>query len=457
MIDLDSRTVMLRELAFHCGTLDVVNEDTEAFEAVYEAIQAEAQKISTLPVPTPLRQRMPERVQAMELTQFDDADFIENAYLRILRRDADGTGACYYLLKLRNGEMSKDDIIFTLRMSQEGRRTGVIVEGARISRKKMILLTGYKGCQFVENAYNWLLGRKPTEAEVKQHLDMMEKGLSKRGLLEAFADSPERSDMRPEQTVELNPAVKYSDLVQYDDVEFVVNAYRRILGRQADVESAANYLVELRNGKLSKDEVLFKLRMSEEGRRKGVPIAEAHPVCVDVEQLLSLDGEAFLCAIYMWIFGREADESGLSHNQRLLSQGMRKEELLMAMLESPEAQGKPVARYIGAHLSGVTDAQDAETAITPEAYRQAESDIRQECLRRETMEMLESMRAQLAGEIDALQARDAIASIQACVAQQQTAIARHQAEMALAQLADARRQLAEQQAMLAKRMAEQDT
>ena len=65
------------------------------------------------------------------------------------------------------------------------------------------------------------------------------------------------------------------------------------------MENTVNYLMELRNDKLSKDELLFKLRMSEKGSRKGVPIADTHPGCEDVEQLLSLDGRAFLCAIYM--------------------------------------------------------------------------------------------------------------------------------------------------------------
>ena len=213
MIDLDSRTVMLRELAFHYGTLDVVNEDTQAFEAVYDAILAEVQEISQRPVPTPLRPRLPERIQASELARYDDAAFVENAYLRILHRDADVVGGCQYLLKLRSGELSKDDVMFSLRMSREGEQVGGIVEGAKISRQMMKLLTGYEGCKFVENAYNWVLGREPSEAEIKRHLDLLENGLSKQELLEAFANAPERGDVPIKQASEARPALQREEML----------------------------------------------------------------------------------------------------------------------------------------------------------------------------------------------------------------------------------------------------
>lgn len=62
-----------------------------------------------------------------------------------------------------------------------------------------------------------------------------------------------------------------SDLIAYDDEEFVGNAYRAILLRSPD-EHALSYLRELRDGTLTKVEILGELRWSEEGLRHSVHI-----------------------------------------------------------------------------------------------------------------------------------------------------------------------------------------
>ncbi|MDQ3755506.1 MAG: glycosyltransferase, partial [Acidobacteriota bacterium] len=63
-----------------------------------------------------------------------------------------------------------------------------------------------------------------------------------------------------------------SDLVQYDDRDFVQNSYRAILKRLPDPAGFDSYLDSLRKGNLDKVGVLIKLRFSPEGRAKHVRV-----------------------------------------------------------------------------------------------------------------------------------------------------------------------------------------
>jgi O-antigen chain-terminating methyltransferase len=64
----------------------------------------------------------------------------------------------------------------------------------------------------------------------------------------------------------------YADFTKYHDVEFIRNCYRVLLKREADVEGMNNYLTKLRNGQLSKSEIISILRYSKEGKTKNVKL-----------------------------------------------------------------------------------------------------------------------------------------------------------------------------------------
>lgn len=63
-----------------------------------------------------------------------------------------------------------------------------------------------------------------------------------------------------------------SDFLRYDGKEFVINAYRVILGRAPDSEGFNNYLTNLMQGKMTKSQIIETLRYSPEGRARGVPV-----------------------------------------------------------------------------------------------------------------------------------------------------------------------------------------
>src|SRR5579863_4035143 len=67
-------------------------------------------------------------------------------------------------------------------------------------------------------------------------------------------------------------AIDLRDLLHYNDREFVVTAYRCILGREPDRAGLEHYLSSLREEKATRVEVLAKIRFSTEGRSRRLKI-----------------------------------------------------------------------------------------------------------------------------------------------------------------------------------------
>lgn len=70
-----------------------------------------------------------------ELLQYSDADFVDTAYLTLLRRPADVAGREQFLSALRNGHLDKVEVLGKIRFSEEGRRQSVHVDGLLIPYK----------------------------------------------------------------------------------------------------------------------------------------------------------------------------------------------------------------------------------------------------------------------------------------------------------------------------------
>ena len=70
----------------------------------------------------------------------------------------------------------------------------------------------------------------------------------------------------------------------------------------------------------------------------GGPVALnlAPAATVDLPAILALDGDAFIEAFYIQILGRRADPAGLDHHRALIANGMTKEDMLRAIMDSPE-------------------------------------------------------------------------------------------------------------------------
>jgi len=72
--------------------------------------------------------------------------------------------------------------------------------------------------------------------------------------------------------IERKSTYRLADYLQFDDESFVHNSYRGILRREPDDEGLAAYVAALRTGRLSKAEIVGRLRYSSEGRAAGVRV-----------------------------------------------------------------------------------------------------------------------------------------------------------------------------------------
>jgi len=70
-----------------------------------------------------------------ELLQYSDADFVDTAYLTLLRRPADPVGKEHFLAALRGGQLDKVEVLGNIRFSEEGRRQSVHVDGLLLPYK----------------------------------------------------------------------------------------------------------------------------------------------------------------------------------------------------------------------------------------------------------------------------------------------------------------------------------
>ena len=149
-------------------------------------------------------------VDLRALMRLDGPEFIRKAYLKLLGRRPDPGGAAFFLARLRGGWADKVGVLQALRYSEEG-----YARNARIPGLKLAILC--------------------------------------RNLFSA-------------------PDILLTDLIRYDGAEFILNAYRRVLGREPDSGGYASQLKQLEHGWVGKIRVLANFRSSAEGRARNIRI-----------------------------------------------------------------------------------------------------------------------------------------------------------------------------------------
>ncbi len=124
---------------------------------------------------------------------------------------------------------------------------------------------------FVENAYERILGRPVDKAALNANLANLESGkVSKIDVLKGIADSEEAKARRVILTGFKELAL--SEFLQYHERAFVERAYILILGRRGDAAGVENYLKQLMIGEVSREEVLYAMKHSEEGSKRELTI-----------------------------------------------------------------------------------------------------------------------------------------------------------------------------------------
>ena len=165
-----------------------------------------------------------------------------------------------------------------------------------------------------------------------------------------------------------------------DADEFVREAYRHVLLREADPGGLVNYLAQLRAG-MSRRAVLLSLASSAEGREKSVqgaisqsaatPSGAVNGIVPEPQtlvartwgELVSRDGERFVRTAYQTLLGRDPDPEGLHYNLSALRAGVAKPTLLARLHGSHEYRDRQAAsraRLREASAPGIDEGNDAE-------------------------------------------------------------------------------------------------
>ena len=121
-------------------------------------------------------------------------------------------------------------------------------------------------------------------------------GFSHGGTLDSWL-----SAMQSEPFEESQDGYYMNDFLQYHDKEFVINAYRGVLGRPADSGGSSYFLEGLHSGKMTKAEILGRLRYSPEGRARNVKVRGLLPsFCI--QSLFKIPILGYFCRLIISIF-----------------------------------------------------------------------------------------------------------------------------------------------------------
>lgn len=213
-----------------------------------------------------------------------DEVFVTHAYRILLRRQPDPDGLQSCLASLESGTATRIDILRAICHSEEGCNVKADVRGLTTPYSLGELLGGADE-EFIAHAYQDLLGREPDEEGLQTYLTYLrEHSRSRIDVLRAVRFSEEGRMLGVEvagllplvagtfPAIAVKPDYTLGELLGYPDEVFIHNAYRAVLRREPDPEGSRLYLSRLRQGSLSKLDILGGLRFSKEGRKANVTI-----------------------------------------------------------------------------------------------------------------------------------------------------------------------------------------
>lgn len=208
---------------------------------------------------------------------------------------------------------------------------------------------------FVQRAYSTLLGRAADIPGLREYLARLRAGVQRVQVWSELANSEEakrlasRPVSRPTMAATSKATAPNSllSLLHLDGADFVRQAYRVTLGREADPTGLRDRVRFLDAGG-SKSQVLADLRCDPEGQAYGSTLPGLDDWIKLVQQqasvwdLLALNGELFLIGAYVALFRREPDAHGLARYLELLQSGASRTFVLMELFSSPEAREKSI-------------------------------------------------------------------------------------------------------------------
>ena len=192
-MNLDKQINVIRENALQTHSLDVVNNHLLRYGDIYSDVMEEVERIKHtqgLDSWNPHLLGQNSIVDINEIIIYDDYDFVENAYIRVLGRPADKAGLNMFLTNLNSGHMSKENVLRALAVSEEGKQKGTLLTGFKVLDVSEFLQ--YHDYRFIELAYVLILGRSVDPSGYEEYLRPLRLGeVSKEELLYMLKNSPE--------------------------------------------------------------------------------------------------------------------------------------------------------------------------------------------------------------------------------------------------------------------------
>lgn len=205
---------------------------------------------------------------------------------------------------------------------------------------------------FVQKGYLTFLGRSADPVGLKDYVGRLRAGVQRTQIWSELAGSDEARRFAGRQIASsIDPPPKalgpcsLVDLLAMNGVDFVQQAYRVVLGREADPTGLRQYTERLAAG-VSKSQLLADMRCDPEGQAHDskfeglddwVKLVQRQ---ASVANLLAIHGELFVYAAYVALFQREPDPEGLARYMSLLKSGASRTFVLMELLNSREAREK---------------------------------------------------------------------------------------------------------------------
>lgn len=212
---------------------------------------------------------------------------------------------------------------------------------------------------FLTRAYLLLIGRPPDAFGERAYMERLCRGetratvwteIANSGEAQAFAAIHHNLTAAPTYPIVMVESV--DDLLRMEGADFVSQAYRSILGRDADATGLREYATRLKTG-LDKRQLIADMRCDPEGQGYAAQLPGVDDLVREVQaagpkpksstnlrSLLNLEGQEFIDAAYGALFRRNPDSSGAARYLELLSAGRSKLLILKLLLESPEAAEK---------------------------------------------------------------------------------------------------------------------
>jgi hypothetical protein len=215
---------------------------------------------------------------------------------------------------------------------------------------------------FIAKAYMTLLGRAPDAGGAASYLARIRSGIPREVVWSEIASGDEARSysarqapvFQPPQSNRGAPINSVRDLLALDGTEFIQQAYRCVLGREADPAGLRDYGARLAAG-TSKEQLVADMRCDPEGQRQRASLQGLDDLVrrvqtghdsfgdVSLDDLLTLHGDVFVRAAYLVLFKREPDPQGQARYVEVLRAGFSNMHVLKALYEAPEAREKAAA------------------------------------------------------------------------------------------------------------------